>query len=49
MTSTEPPHYRALRVTLALVVLAALLAAAWWTVQPGMLRLIFHFLGLPVQ
>jgi hypothetical protein len=49
MTATEPSHYRAFRITLAAVVLVALLAAAWWMVQPGMLRLIYGFLGLRVR
>ena len=49
MTGTEPAHYRAFRITLAAVVLVALLAAAWWMVQPGMLRLIYGFLGLRVR
>lgn len=44
MTMPEPSHYRAFRITLAAFVLVALLATAWWAVQPDMLRVIIGFL-----
>ena len=49
MTVTRPPHYRVYRIVLAAVLVAALLAAVWWTAQPGVLRLIQGFLGLRVR
>lgn len=48
MIATSPPHYRAFRAVLAACVLLALLAMAWYLVQPDALRVLFRFLGLRV-
>lgn len=44
MRPAGPPHYRAFRLTLAVVVLAAVALGVWWTTRPEVLGWILTFL-----
>lgn len=46
MKTPVPPHYRAFRIVLVGVVLAALGAAIWWMAQTGVLGDILSVLGV---
>jgi hypothetical protein len=44
MTSSVPPHYLAFRITLVVVLLAALAAVTWFVARPALLGPILYFL-----
>lgn len=46
MSIPVPPHYRAFRVLLVLVVLLALAGAAWAVVDPAVLGSVLRALGV---
>lgn len=41
-----PPHYRAFRVTLAVVLVGVLALAVWWIIDARVLVSVLAFLGL---
>ncbi len=46
MNSAVPPHYRAVRIGLLVLMLCALACAVWYVVLPSVLGEILIFLGL---
>lgn len=41
-----PPHYRAFRVTLVVLLTAAAAGAGWWVTRPEVLAAILRLLGV---
>ncbi len=41
-----PPHYRAVRIVLLLVLVGALAGVAWWIAQPQVWSEVLRFLGV---